>query len=69
MLVEEAPDYLWGRHLGAGSYASITIDEAVAECVVGGTGERAPRVQLRYTARIVTITGVRAEGSSAPAHA
>ena len=60
VLVQEAPKYLWGRQLEPGTYESITVDKAVAQCVVGAQAEREPRVRLQYTPRTVSITGVRA---------
>ena len=57
-LVQTAPKYVWGRLLKPGTYTSITVDKAVAECVAGEEGKREPYFRMQDAQRTVSITGV-----------
>lgn len=58
VLVQTAPKYVWGRLLKPGTYTSITVDKAVAECVAGEEGKREPYFRMQDAQRTVSITGV-----------
>ena len=42
VLVQRAPDYIWGRQLKPGTYTSIKVHEAVARCVASPRGQAQP---------------------------
>ncbi len=58
VLVQRAPDYIWGRQLRPGTYTSIKVHKAVARCVAGPEGKRAPYWRMEDAERAVSITGV-----------
>jgi hypothetical protein len=61
VLVQTVPKYQWGRLLKPGTYASLRMDQAVAQCVVGiGDGKHKPRMLVQDAVRLAGITGVRA---------
>src|SRR5262249_38497700 len=58
ILVQRPPKWSWGRQLARGDYKSVTVDKAVAQCIVS---EKGKSVQLLFqdAPRTVTITGKR----------
>lgn len=60
VLEQAAPDYLWGPLLEAGSYSSVTIDQAVAQCTVGIAGKDEPQLLMQDATRMASASGVRA---------
>jgi hypothetical protein len=59
VLVQRAAKLSWGPLIKPGTYASITLDNAMAECTVG-TGKPQPEMLFADAPRVVAASGVRA---------